>query len=182
MWQVEHVCKGKVGWKALEAHFCCIAWITLLPISLLFRKCYTSVILLMFSAHTFGYGLLVVVVSAERGALVLHLFDFKPHKDLLQVSDDVWEGWTEFRVHLTENKMERWRRMTVRLLTHNCIPFKRRHILRFNTNIPCYLWDIMIKNKQRKRTKKRFLFFLHLLHCKILQLLERKEGKLKNYF
>lgn len=54
-------------------------------------------------AVTFGYGLLVVV-HTERDTLVLHLFDFKACENLLEVPDDVWEGWAEFGVHLGGGK------------------------------------------------------------------------------
>lgn len=56
-------------------------------------------ITLLRSAVTFGYGLLVVVPT-EWDILVLHLFNFKASEDLLEVHHNVWEGWTQFRVHL----------------------------------------------------------------------------------
>lgn len=55
------------------------------------------------SAGTFGYGLLVIV-HAERHALLLHLFHFKASENLLEVPHDVKEGRTQLRVHLREMK------------------------------------------------------------------------------
>lgn len=53
--------------------------------------------------HTFavpvGCGLLVVVAAQGR-AFVLHLVDFEAGQNLLQVLHNVWEGRTQFRVHL----------------------------------------------------------------------------------
>lgn len=55
------------------------------------------------SPVTLGCSLLVTV-RAEGGAVLLHLLNFKPCKDLLRVSDDVGEGWTELGVHLKEDE------------------------------------------------------------------------------